>query len=77
MKPRQKPKRTPSPPRPQTWGWPEWTRAIGLFIGLAEMAASIAGRPVSPEVLAFAGGLIVAPNIAGAQEKRNDRREDR
>jgi hypothetical protein len=55
------------------WGWPEWTRAIGLFIGLGEMVASLTGLPVSAEVLAFAGGLIVAPNIAGAQEKRNGR----
>lgn len=55
--------------------WPAIARAVGLLIGLVEMGAGIAGRPVSAEVLAFAGGLIVAPNIAGAQEKRNGKRE--
>jgi hypothetical protein len=76
MSARPKPKRKRSRRRgPRTWGWAEWTRAIGLFIGLAELTASIAGRPVSAEVLAFAGGLIVAPNIAGAQDGRNQRRE--
>lgn len=54
--------------------WPAIARAVGLLIGLAEMVAGFVGRPVSAEVLAFAGGLIVAPNIAGAQEKRNERR---
>jgi hypothetical protein len=63
----------PSPMSVRGWAWPEWTRAIGLFIGLVELVVSITGQPVSAEVLAFAGGLIVAPNIAGAQEKRNDR----
>jgi hypothetical protein len=77
MVPRPQPKPPAGPLHPTTWGWPEWTRGVGIFIGLAELVASIAGRPVSAEVIAFAGGLIVAPNIAGAQDQRNGRREDR
>lgn len=55
--------------------WPATARAIGMVIGVAEMIAGFVGRPVSGEVLAFAGALIVAPNIAGAQEKRNRKRD--
>jgi hypothetical protein len=55
--------------------WPAIARGAGLVIGFVEMGAGVLGRPVSTEVLAFAGGLIVAPNIAGVQAKRNDRRE--
>lgn len=55
--------------------WAAIARAGGLLIGLVEMTAGVAGKPVSAEVLAFAGGLIVAPNIAGAQVRRNEKRE--
>lgn len=66
--------RKPSPGERFLRNWPAIARATGLVIGLVEMGAGIAGRPVSAEVLAFAGGLIVAPNIAGAQSKRNEKR---
>lgn len=58
--------------------WPAIARGTGLLIGLAELGVSILLGPehVSAEVCAFAGGLLVAPNIAGAQSKRNERREE-
>lgn len=57
--------------------WPALARAAGLTIGLVELGVSIALGPehVSAEVCAFAGGLIVAPSLAGAQEKRNEKRD--
>lgn len=74
MSPRRQPRRSPADSFLRNW--PAIARACGLLIGIAEMAAGFLGRPVSAEVLAFAGGLIVAPNIAGAQDRRNSRRED-
>jgi hypothetical protein len=54
--------------------WPYTARKIGVFILLAEMLSGFLGGPVSAEVLAGAGALLVAPGIAGAQERRNERR---
>lgn len=41
------------------------------------MMAGFVGLPVSSAVLAFAGGLLVAPNIALGQEIRNRARDDK
>lgn len=51
--------------------WPIYARLLGAGIGVAEMIAGFVGLPVSTPVLGFAGALLVAPHIAGAQQKRN------
>lgn len=60
-----------------TRNWAITARYLGAGIGLAEMMAGFVGLPVSSAVLAFAGGLLVAPNIALGQEIRNRARDDK
>ena len=72
---------TQQPPTPRgpldrlSEDWPIYARLLGAGIGLAEMIAGFAGLPVSTPVLGFAGGLLLAPKIVGAQTRRNDRRD--
>jgi hypothetical protein len=56
--------------------WPAVARGVGLILGSALTVGVLAGETIPPEAFAFAGGLIVAPNIAGAQDKRNGKREE-
>jgi hypothetical protein len=55
--------------------WPITARLTGLGIGLFEAAAGVLGHPVSAPVLAFAGGLLMAPSVSSAQGKRNADRD--
>jgi hypothetical protein len=65
-------------PRTVADDWPIIARGVGMFIGLTQAAAALISGPsiVSPEVLVFAGSLIVAPAIARGQEKRNGNRKE-
>jgi hypothetical protein len=56
--------------------WPLIARAFGILIGMSQAVAALIAGPsdVSAEVLVFAGSLIVAPAIVGAQERRNGKR---
>jgi hypothetical protein len=55
--------------------WPIYARLLGAGIGVAEMVAGFAGLPVSTPILGFAGGLLLAPRIAGIQQRRNQVRK--
>lgn len=55
------------------WWWPAAARVIGAIIGVYG-ASPLTESQDKAAVLAFAGALIVVPNIAGQQRKRNDRR---
>lgn len=55
--------------------FPAIVRACGLLIIMAEAIASLLGIEPSATVLAAAGGMLVAPNIASAQKVRNESRE--
>jgi hypothetical protein len=65
---------SPSPSRnPIRWGLTEWTRAAAILVGTyGSLFASSADKGT---ILAFAGALLIAPNIVGAQEKRNQKRD--
>jgi hypothetical protein len=56
--------------------WPLIARGIGITIGLTQMVAGFLGRSPDASILAFAAGLIVSPNIAGTQRRRNDGRDE-
>jgi predicted cobalt transporter CbtA len=71
------PSRTPAPTPDRRdlflYWWPVTARLAGLGIALYEMLGEKVDRP---SLLAFAGALIVAPNIFAEQAKRNRRREE-
>ena len=52
--------------------WPAAARVIGAMIGV--YGAFVVPSVDKASVLAFAGALIVVPNIADAQRKRNTKR---
>ena len=56
--------------------WPLIARGVGIAIGLGQMVGGFLGGTPDASILAFAAGLIVAPNIAGVQQRRNDRRDE-
>lgn len=70
----------PRNPSPGDWfleNWPAIARAAGLAVILAEMTAGFVDPSlVSAEILVAAGGLLVAPNIVGAQRSRNGKRDE-
>lgn len=53
--------------------WPVTSRLLGVTIALYEMAVENIDRP---SILALAGSLLVLPNIADAQRKRNEKRAE-
>lgn len=53
--------------------WPVTARLAGLTIVGYEMLWERIDRP---SILAFAGALIVAPNIFDGQRKRNEKRRE-
>jgi hypothetical protein len=70
--------KTNEPSRPAQYflrDFPAIVRFIGLLIIIAETIASLVGVEASATVLAAAGGMLVAPNIAQAQKVRNESRE--
>lgn len=56
------------------WRWPEWTRVAGFLVGT--YGTFVADSADKASILAFAGALLMAPNIAGVQRKRNEKRDD-
>lgn len=56
--------------------WPVAARAIGVTIGVAQAVGYALGARVDASLMTFAAGLILAPNIAGSQQRRNDDRDD-
>lgn len=49
-------------------------RVVGGLIGLEQALGFALGGRVDATLMTFAAGLVVAPNIAGTQQRRNDGR---
>lgn len=49
-------------------------RVCGMLLGCAELVAWALGTTPESGVMTFAAGLIVVPNVANAQQERNERK---
>jgi hypothetical protein len=67
---------TPSRRRQAELWWPIAARVVGVVIGIEQTIAAALGGKVDAGLMTFAAGLILAPNIAGTQQRRNSRDED-
>lgn len=56
--------------------WPIAARLTGAAIGISQAVGYFLGYRVDPGLMMFAGGLVVAPNIAGTQRRRNQGRDE-
>ena len=56
--------------------WPIAARLVGVAIGISQAAGYALGGRVDASLMTFAAGLILAPNIAGGQQRRNDGRDE-